>query len=80
MNLPNIINQLAKSNEKFKIVSDFTPSGDQPAAIKTLEIMEKTKSWEVITSIGQDIQKKWKIIAKRNAEIVETATINHLIG
>ena len=36
MNLPNIINQLTKSNEKFKIVSDFTPSGDQPAAIKTL--------------------------------------------
>ena len=36
MNLPNTINQLAKSNEKFKIVSDFTPSGDQPAAIKTL--------------------------------------------
>ena len=36
MNLPNTINQLAKSDEKFKIVSDFTPSGDQPAAIKTL--------------------------------------------
>ena len=36
MNLPNTINQLAKSNEKFKIISDFTPSGDQPAAIKTL--------------------------------------------
>ena len=36
MNLPNTINQLAKSDEKFKIVSDFTPSGDQPTAIKTL--------------------------------------------
>ena len=36
MNLPNTINQLEKSDEKFKIVSDFTPSGDQPAAIKTL--------------------------------------------
>ena len=36
MNLPDTIKQPAKSDEKFKIVSDFTPSGDQPAAIKTL--------------------------------------------
>ena len=36
MNLPNTINQPTKSEEKFKIVSNFTPSGDQPAAIKTL--------------------------------------------
>ena len=36
MNLPDTIKQPTKSDEKFKIVSDFTPSGDQPAAIKTL--------------------------------------------
>ena len=36
MNLPDTIKQTTKSDEKFKIVSDFTPSGDQPAAIKTL--------------------------------------------
>ena len=36
MNLPDNIKKLSKSDEKFKIVSDFTPSGDQPAAIKTL--------------------------------------------
>ena len=35
MNLPDTIKQSTKSDEKFKIVSDFTPSGDQPAAIKT---------------------------------------------
>src|SRR6056300_1794820 len=36
MNLPNTIKLPSKTDEKFKIVSDFTPSGDQPAAIKTL--------------------------------------------
>ena len=36
MNLTNPIKLPSKTDEKFKIVSDFTPSGDQPAAIKTL--------------------------------------------
>ena len=36
MNLSNTNTSLKKSEEKFKIVSDFLPSGDQPAAIKTL--------------------------------------------
>ena len=36
MNLPNPIKHPSKLDEKFKIVSDFTPSGYQPSAIKTL--------------------------------------------
>ena len=28
--------------------------------------MEKTKSWDLITKIGENIQKKWKILATRN--------------
>ncbi len=36
MNLSNTNTSLKKSEEKFKIVSDFLPSGDQPAAINTL--------------------------------------------
>ena len=36
MNLKNNNLPLIKSQEKFKIISDFSPSGDQPAAIKTL--------------------------------------------
>src|SRR6056300_1733363 len=36
MNLPNTIKPPSKTDEKFKIVSDFTPSGDQPTAIKAL--------------------------------------------
>ncbi len=33
------------------------------AALKTLEVMEKVKSWEVITSIGETVQQKWKNLA-----------------
>ena len=36
------------------------------AANKTLDIMEKTKSWETITEIGSEVQKKWKFLAKKN--------------
>ena len=33
------------------------------AALKTLEVMERTKSWEIITKIGQDITTKWQLLA-----------------
>ena len=40
------------------------------AALKTLEIMERDKSWEQITSLGNYMRKKWESISKRyNVEI-----------
>tara|TARA_A100001011_G_C14187943_1_gene789930 strand:- start:559 stop:1248 length:690 start_codon:yes stop_codon:yes gene_type:complete len=36
------------------------------AALKTLEEMEKIKSWEIITKIGNSIRKNWADLAKRN--------------
>jgi glutamate-1-semialdehyde aminotransferase len=33
------------------------------AALATLEVMEKIKSWETITLIGKKIKKKWKILS-----------------
>ena len=33
------------------------------AALKTLEVMKKTKSWEKITNLGEEIQESWKKIA-----------------
>ena len=44
----------------------WTERSGPVAANKTLEIMEKTKSWRLITKIGENIQKKWKILAERN--------------
>jgi len=36
------------------------------AALKTLEVMEKEKSWEIITNIGLNVQKNWKKLAKEH--------------
>ena len=36
------------------------------AALKTLEIMEKIKSWEIITNIGSRVVSGWRKIAKEN--------------
>ena len=36
------------------------------AALKTLEEMERIKSWELITNTGKVIRKHWLEIAKRN--------------
>lgn len=36
------------------------------AALKTLEIMEKTRSWDKITDIGNNFIKIWKKISKKN--------------
>ena len=33
------------------------------AALKTLEVMENIKSWDVITSIGESVQKRWAYLA-----------------
>ena len=37
------------------------------AALKTLEVMERTKSWNTITKTGLDIRKRWQQLADRYA-------------
>ena len=44
----------------------WTERSGPTAALKTLELMEKMKSWEIITKTGKNIQKQWKILADRN--------------
>jgi len=41
------------------------------AALKTLEIMERIKSWEIITNLGKYLNKQWKKIAKENNVKIE---------
>ncbi len=36
------------------------------AALKTLELMEKKKSWNYITKLGKHIKKEWSRLAKKN--------------
>ena len=44
----------------------WTESLGPTAALKTLEIMEKQKTWRYITSLGKHITLKWKKLAKKN--------------
>jgi glutamate-1-semialdehyde 2,1-aminomutase len=44
----------------------WTERSGPVAAIKTLEIMERTKSWKILTEKGNQIQKNWKKIAEVN--------------
>jgi len=48
------------------------------AALKTLEVMEKVKSWEIITDKGVKMQKGWKDLADNNNINIEISGIPSL--
>lgn len=50
--------------QKTFISSTFWTERIGPAAaLKTLEVMERVKSWEIITEIGKKMQQRWKDLA-----------------
>ena len=50
------------------------------AALKTLEVMERLKSWEQITQAGIDIAIKWKSLADKHGLSITTNGLPALIG
>lgn len=50
------------------------------AALKTLEVMERVRSWEQITAIGRDIVSRWKALAVRHGVAITTAGLPALAG
>lgn len=48
------------------------------AALKTLEVMEREKSWDYITSIGADITQKWIDLAQKYALSITTGGLSSL--
>ena len=50
--------------QKTFISSTLTERIGPTAALKTLEIMEREKSWEIITALGNYMQEKWKFSSK----------------
>ncbi len=54
------------ANNSFISSTFWTEKIGYVAALKTIEIMKKTKSWIKITKLGKLIKKKWKLLAKRN--------------
>lgn len=50
------------------------------AALATLDVMEQTQSWEVITSIGRDITARWLSLAQRHGLSITTSGLPALTG
>jgi glutamate-1-semialdehyde 2,1-aminomutase len=50
------------------------------AALKTLEVMEKTKSWEKITETGLNIRKGWQALADKHGIKIEHWGLPALTG
>lgn len=50
------------------------------AALATLDVMEETRSWDVITNIGQDITARWLALAAQHGLTITTAGLPALTG
>lgn len=50
------------------------------AALKTLEVMERVKSWEQITQTGLDITAKWQALADKHGLSITTNGLSALTG
>ncbi len=59
--------EIMEAAQKTFISSTFWTERIGPtAALKTLEVMERIKSWEIITRIGNKVRKNWKNLATEN--------------
>ena len=56
----------------------WTERSGPVAALQTLKLMEKLKSWKIISNMGKDIKKNWKKIAKKNNIKIEISGIDAL--
>lgn len=73
--------EIMEAAQKTFISSTFWTERIGPtAALKTLEIMEREKSWEYITETGNYIGKQWKKIAEEHKLIIDTWGLPALIG
>lgn len=50
------------------------------AALKTLEVMEREKSWDLITSIGQSIGVRWQSLANKYELPIQVSGLPSMIG
>ncbi|MGV8952323.1 MAG: aminotransferase class III-fold pyridoxal phosphate-dependent enzyme [Cypionkella sp.] len=50
------------------------------AAVKTLEVMERERSWETITATGHDIRKRWQSLADKHGIAIDHWGLPALCG
>jgi len=73
--------EIMQATQKTFISSTFWTERIGPtAALKTLEIMEREKSWEVITRTGSDISNRWRILADKYELDISTWGLPALSG
>ena len=65
-------------NETFISSTFWTERAGPAAALKTLEIMEKRKSWNYISKLGKYIKLNWKKLAKKNRINIRVTGIDPL--
>tara|TARA_A100001011_G_scaffold336496_1_gene366061 strand:- start:84 stop:1310 length:1227 start_codon:yes stop_codon:yes gene_type:complete len=69
---------MEEAQKSFISSTFWTERVGATAALKTLEIMERDKTWETITEIGQKIQALWKDIANSHGLNIEISGIPSL--
>jgi glutamate-1-semialdehyde 2,1-aminomutase len=73
--------EIMQSAQKTFISSTFwTERIGSAAALKTLDVMEKEKSWNTITKIGQNVSSEWKNLAEKHDLSIETWGLPALSG
>lgn len=73
--------EVMEAAQKTFISSTFWTERIGPtAALKTLEVMEKEKSWEVITNTGKNIAERWEKLAEEYGLAISSFGIPALIG
>ncbi len=60
------------AQETFISSTFWTERIGPAAALKTLEVMERLRSWETITAIGQTVVARWHELAARHALAIQT--------
>lgn len=71
---------MAAAQSTFISSTFWTERIGPTAALKTLEVMERVKSWEQITRTGLDITAKWKALATKYGLAITTNGLPALTG
>jgi len=65
-------------NSTFISSTFWTERIGSVAALKTLEVMEKIKSWEIISRTGLEIKNQWRHLSKRNKINISIQGLNSI--
>jgi len=73
--------EIMEAAQKSFISSTFWTERIGPtAALKTLEVMEKVKSWEQISTVGRAITARWQKLAQKHGLTITTSGLPALTG